>query len=60
MAEDWLEFLGEYDADYDEKLLVCVIHRVFVPCRHGKQGINCVYSDLDTDVEDVRRYQQGE
>lgn len=41
---------------YDDPLMVCTVHRRFLPCR-ARDG--CVYSVDPADVEVVRRYQQG-
>lgn len=59
-VSDWDEFMAQYGVELDVAPEVCIIHRAFVPCRHGKQHLDCVFSSDPNDVAAVRDYQQGE
>ncbi|QGJ92066.1 hypothetical protein SEA_KEELAN_102 [Gordonia phage Keelan] len=52
-----VEWLGA--DDWSDVPVVCVIHRRFLPCRHGSYESPCKVSELEVDVEMVREYQNG-
>lgn len=41
-------------------IMVCTVHKAFVPCRHGSENSPCQTTSEGAKVELVRKYQQEE